>query len=120
MGTSQSTRAALPAVDEKSPQDADLPNKRAVRKGFRPISLDAVNFLLSDMQGALGPYLIVFLVTQEHWSKSYVGLVTTIGGLLGLTMQVPIGMLIDATRAKRAVVIVATTVLAPMINKFST
>src|ERR1035441_9314096 len=112
MGTSQSTRVALPAVDEKSPPDADLPNKRAVRKGFRPASLDAVNFLLSDMQGALGPYLVVFLVTQQHWSKSAVGLVTTIGGLLGLTMQVPIGMLIDATRAKRAVVVVATTVLA--------
>jgi MFS family permease len=112
MVTVQSTRVALPEGNEKSPPGADLPNKRAVRKGFRPISLDAVNFLLSDMQGALGPYLIVFLVTQEHWSKSYVGLVTTIGGLLGLTMQVPIGMLIDATRAKRAVVVVATTVLA--------
>ncbi len=112
MGTSQGTRAALPAVDEISRPDADRPNKRAIRKGFQPISLDAVNFLLSDMQGALGPYLVVFLVTQQHWSKSYVGLVTTIGGLVGLTMQVPIGMLIDATRAKRAVVVVATTVLA--------
>lgn len=112
MATSPSIRAASPAADEKSPPGADLPNKRAVRKGFRPISLDAVNFLLSDMQGALGPYLIVFLVTQQHWSKSYVGLVTMIGGLLGLTMQVPIGMLIDAIRAKRAIVVVATAVLA--------
>jgi MFS family permease len=112
MGTSQSTGAVLPAVDEKSPPDADVPNKRAVRKGFQPFSLDAVNFLLSDMQGALGPYLVVFLVTQQHWSKSSVGLVTTIGGLIGLTMQVPIGMLIDATRAKRAIVVAATTVLA--------
>jgi MFS family permease len=111
MATPPSTRVAS-AVDENSPPDADLPNKRAVRRGFRPVSLDAVNFLLSDMQGALGPYLVVFLVTQEHWSKSSVGLVTTIGGLIGLTMQMPIGMLIDATRAKRGVVVVATIVLA--------
>ncbi len=112
MGTSQSTAAALPAVDEQSSEEAVLPNKRALRKGFHPASLDAVNFLLSDMQGALGPYLVVFLVTQQHWSKSAVGVVTTVGGLIGLAMQVPIGMLIDATRAKRAVVVVAITVLA--------
>ena len=104
--------AAPPTADDKPAPVADLPNKRAVRKGFQPFSLDAVNFLLSDMQGALGPYLVVFLVTQEHWSKSSVGLITTLGGLLGLTMQVPIGMLIDATRAKRAVVITAISVLA--------
>ena len=38
--------------------------------GFRPLSLDAVNFLLADVRGALGPYLNVFLVTQQHWSQS--------------------------------------------------
>ena len=38
------------------------------------------------MRGALGPYLNVFLVTQQHWSQSEVGLVTTIGGLLGLAV----------------------------------
>ena len=112
MGTTRTIPSALPAEAETSPPDADLPNKRARRKGFQPISLDAVNFLLSDMQGALGPYLVVYLVTQQDWSKSAVGLVTTIGGLLALTLQVPIGMLIDATRAKRAVVVVATAVLA--------
>jgi hypothetical protein len=31
---------------------------------FNPLSLDAVNFLLADVRGALGPYLNVFLVTQ--------------------------------------------------------
>ena len=51
--------------------------------GFRPASLDALNFLLADVSGAVGPYLNVFLVTQQHWSQSYVGLVTTVGGLLG-------------------------------------
>jgi hypothetical protein len=31
---------------------------------FSPRSLDALNFLLADVRGALGPYLNVFLVTQ--------------------------------------------------------
>jgi MFS family permease len=111
MGTSQGAITALEGV-EQAASDPDLPNKRATRKGFRPIYLDATNFLLSDVRGALGPYLNVFLVTEQHWSLSSVGLVTTIGGLLGLAAQVPIGMAIDATRKKRAIVVAAIAVLA--------
>ncbi len=81
-------------------------------KGFRPLSLDAVNFLLSDVRGALGPYLNVFLVTQQHWSQSEVGLVTTISGLLGLSVQTPIGAAIDETKAKRGTIIVSLAVLS--------
>ena len=85
-----------------------------VTKGgrFRPRSLDAINFLLSDVRGALGPYLNVFLVTQHHWSQSEVGLVTTVSGLLGLSVQTPIGAAIDETRAKRGVIVLALAVLA--------
>jgi MFS family permease len=79
---------------------------------FRGASLDALNFLLADVRGALGPYLNVFLVTQRQWSQESVGLVTTVGGLLGLAVQTPIGGLIDATRAKRALVVSALAVLA--------
>jgi len=78
---------------------------------FNPLSLDAVNFLLADVRGALGPYLNVFLVTQQHWSQSEVGLVTTIGGLLGLAVQTPIGAAIDETRAKRGAIVLALAVL---------
>jgi predicted MFS family arabinose efflux permease len=74
-------------------------------------SLDALNFLLADVRGAFGPYLNVFLVTQQHWSQSRVGLVTMIGGLLGLAVQTPIGAGIDGTRAKRGVVVVALAIL---------
>ena len=78
---------------------------------FRPRSLDAINFLLADVRGALGPYLNVFLVTQQHWSQTEVGLVTTIGGLLGLAVQTPIGAAIDETRAKRGAIVLALGVL---------
>ena len=80
--------------------------------GFRPRSLDAINFLLGDVRGVLGPYLNVFLVTQQHWSQSEVGLVTTIGGLLGLSVQTPIGAAIDETHAKRGAIVLALAVLA--------
>lgn len=80
--------------------------------GFRPLSLDALNFLLADVRGALGPFLNVFLVTQQGWSQSSVGWMTTVSGLLGLAAQTPAGAAIDATRAKRGVVVAALAVLA--------
>jgi MFS family permease len=80
-------------------------------KCFNPLSLDAINFLLADVRGALGPYLNVFLVTQQHWSQSQVGVVTTISGLLGLAVQTPIGAAIDETRAKRGAIVLALAAL---------
>ena len=79
---------------------------------FRPASLDALNFLLADVRGALGPYLNVFLVTRQHWSQTEVGWVTTVGGLLGLAAQTPVGGAIDATNRKRGVIVIALAVLA--------
>jgi len=86
--------------------------EQAQRAGFRPRSLDAVNFLLADVRGALGPYLNVFLITQQHWSQTEVGWVTTISGLLGLAAQTPAGAAVDATRRKRGAVVLALIALA--------
>jgi MFS family permease len=85
---------------------------QAQHAGFRPRSLDAVNFLLADVRGALGPYLNVFLITQQHWNQTEVGWITTISGLLGLAAQTPAGAAIDATRRKRGAVVLALIVLA--------
>jgi hypothetical protein len=57
-------------------------------------------------------YLNVFLVTQQHWSQSEVGLVPTFGGLLGLSVQPPIGAAIDETHAKRRAIVLALSLLA--------
>jgi len=82
-----------------------------LRKWARLDALDAVNFLLADVRGALGPFLNVFLITQQGWSQSAVGLVTSLSGLLGLIGQVPAGALIDATRAKRGLLVGALAIL---------
>jgi MFS1 family protein len=88
---------------------------RALRRAggpFHHISLDALNFFLADVRGALGPYLTVFLVTQRGWSQSSVGLMTTIGGLIGLAAQTPAGAAIDATPANGGVIVLALVGLA--------
>jgi MFS family permease len=91
--------------------DASIPSKQRGAR-FHPASLDALNFLLADVRGALGPYLNVFLVTQQHWSVAAVGVVTTIAGWLGLVLQTPVGVAIDATRVKRGLIAAALCVLA--------
>jgi MFS family permease len=83
------------------------PTARAIGR-----SLDALNFLQSDVRGAFGPYLNVFLITEMHWTQSRVGLVTLIAGMLGLALQTPIGAAIDHTRAKRGAIVLALSILA--------
>src|SRR5580658_2422513 len=70
-----------------------------------PYALDALNFLASDVRNLFGPFVNVFLVTDQHWSQTDVGLVTTGSGLLGIAFQTPIGAAIDVTRAKRGVIV---------------
>ncbi|WP_454017624.1 MFS transporter [Azospirillum sp. Marseille-Q6669] len=95
--------------DESKGREAVVPDESG--HSFRPASLDAVNFLLADVRGALGPYLNVFLVTQQHWSQSEVGLVTSLAGWLGLAVQTPIGAAIDSTHRKREAIVLALAVL---------
>jgi MFS family permease len=79
---------------------------------FDSRSLDALNFLIADVRGAVGPYLNVFLVADQGWSQSAVGAITMTSGLVGLLFNAPAGALIDETRAKRGLVVAALVVLA--------
>ena len=83
-----------------------------------PYALDAVNFLAADVRNLFGPFVNVFLVTGQHWTQTDVGLLTTASGLLGISLQTPIGAAIDVTRAKRGVIVLtmaAMTVSAIII-----
>lgn len=64
------------AVIARPATEGPIPSKAR----FNPVSLDALNFLLADVQGALGRYLNVLLVTQQHWTQASVGLVTMAAG----------------------------------------
>src|SRR5271165_1470327 len=69
--------------------------------------LDALNFLLADVRGGLGPYLAIYLLTIRNWDEASIGLVMSIATLAGLLAQTPAGALVDAARPKRAVVVIA-------------
>ena len=70
-------------------------------------ALDAANFFLADVRDGLGPYLAVYLLTEQHWDEARIGLVMSIATLAGIVAQTPAGALVDATRAKRLVMAVA-------------
>jgi MFS family permease len=69
--------------------------------------LDALNFFLADVEGGLGPYLAVYLLTVRQWNQAEIGIVMSVAGLAGILAQTPAGALIDATRAKRAIIAAA-------------
>jgi MFS family permease len=73
--------------------------------------LDWLNFFLADVRGGLGPYVGIFLLTEQHWNQAAIGIVATVSGIIGLALQTPIGAFIDATQWKRGVVVVGVGVL---------
>lgn len=70
-------------------------------------SLDASNFFLADVRDGLGPYLAVYLLTVAHWDEASIGLVMSVAAITAIAVQTPAGALVDATRAKRGVMIAA-------------
>jgi predicted MFS family arabinose efflux permease len=84
-------------------------SKRQIAMHYR---LDALNFFLADVRGGLGAFVSVFLLTEARWSPAQIGAILTMSGLIGITLHTPVGALIDATRAKRALLVVGVALLA--------
>jgi MFS family permease len=87
-------------------------------------ALDAANFFLADVRDGLGPYLAIYLLTETKWDEASIGLVMSIAAIIGIVAQTPAGALIDATRAKRGVMIAAAllvtipSLLLPWMSSF--
>ncbi|MCP3471485.1 MFS transporter [Bradyrhizobium sp. CCGUVB1N3] len=84
------SRNAVPAL----PQPA--PSKQSLR------ALDWFIFFLADVQTGFGPFIAVYLTT-EKWTQVEIGLVLSIGGIVGLIGQMPGGAIIDAAKSERLV-----------------
>ncbi len=76
-------------------------------------ALEALNFFMADVQAGIGPFLGVFLQARG-WGTDMIGTVMSIGGIAGMLATSPAGALVDGTRHKRALIVVAgvMTVLA--------
>lgn len=66
-------------------------------------ALAALNFFLADARDGLGPFLDAFLATQG-WSSLSLGMIATVGGLVGLLATPLCGALVDGTTWKRTLI----------------
>jgi predicted MFS family arabinose efflux permease len=74
------------------------PSTRSLR------GLDGINFLMADVRDGVGPYLSVFLKGGEHWASGAIGIAMAASSLAAAVCQVPAGLLVDGTRAKRLLI----------------
>ena len=88
-------------------------------------SLDGLNFFLADVRDGLGPYLAIYLLTVQHWDEASIGVVMSVAGIAGIVAQMPAGALVDATRFKRGVIVVAALIVTlgsltlPFLSSFT-
>src|SRR5437764_14710868 len=72
--------------------------------------LDWFIFFLADVQTGFGPFIAVYLTTQK-WTQAQIGLVLSIGGVVGLIGQMPSGAVVDAARSERLVASIAVATI---------
>ncbi len=87
-------------------------------------ALDALNFFLADVRDGLGPYLAIYLLTEQKWDEASIGAVMSVAALAGIAAQTPAGALIDRSTAKRALMVCAAilvtlaSLVLPLIRGF--
>ncbi|MCP4616025.1 MAG: MFS transporter [Bradyrhizobium sp.] len=90
---------------ERPPASTVVPLPVAPRRSPSPQSqrgLDWFIFFLADVQTGFGPFIAVYLTTQK-WTQVEIGIVLSIGGIVGLLGQMPGGAIVDAARSERVV-----------------
>ena len=94
------------------------------RTGNVERALDALNFFLADVRDGLGPYLAIYLLTEQKWDEASIGVVMSVAALAGIAAQTPAGALIDRSTAKRALMVTAAILVTlscialPMVHRF--
>jgi MFS family permease len=66
--------------------------------------LDAINLLMADVRDGVGPFLSVFLKGSQHWDAGAIGLAMGASSIAAAICQIPAGLLVDSTRAKRLLI----------------
>jgi predicted MFS family arabinose efflux permease len=87
-----------------TPNAVATPSRQSLR------GLDWFIFFLADVQTGFGPFIAVYLTTQK-WTQVQIGLVLSIGGIVGLIGQMPGGAIVDYARSERLVASLAVATI---------
>jgi MFS family permease len=66
--------------------------------------LDGINFLMADVRDGVGPYLSIYLKGAQQWDAGAIGLAMGASSIAAAICQIPAGLLVDGTRAKRLLI----------------
>ncbi len=69
--------------------------------------LDALIFVLADVQNGVGPFLAIYLQASHHWDPASIGLALSITSITAPLAQMPAGALVDQSHHKRALIALA-------------
>jgi len=93
-----------PVSEPVTDKMAATPSRQSLR------GLDWFIFFLADVQTGFGPFIAVYLTTQK-WTQVQIGLVLSIGGVVGLLGQMPGGAIVDYARSERLVASLAVATI---------
>ncbi len=88
----------LHSPDIQQPAHSGNPSRRSQR------GLDGINFLMADVRDGVGPYLSVYLKGAQHWDSGAIGLAMGASSIAAALCQIPAGLLVDGTKAKRLLI----------------
>jgi MFS family permease len=74
-------------------------------------ALDWLNIFLADVRYGIGAFFAVYLLTTRKWDPEEIGMFMAIPGLTAIAFQAPAGALIDSSKHKRILVVVACLVV---------
>ena len=98
---------------ETRPPSPPHPSRRSLAR------LDWFVFLVADVQTGFGPFISVYLTTQQ-WTQIEIGLVLSVSGIVSLVGQVPGGALVDAVRSVRILAGVAVSLISASALVYAT
>lgn len=75
-------------------------------------ALDAVNFLMADVETGIGPFLAVYLASSRHWTPAQIGIAMSASGFATVAAQTPAGAIVDRLRHKREAIAVGAVLVA--------
>lgn len=73
------------------------------------LALSLMIFFIADIQGGIGPILSIYLRSNLGWDTSQVGMALATTGIVGVLFQIPSGIIVDAIRFKRSLIVFACT-----------
>jgi predicted MFS family arabinose efflux permease len=67
---------------------------------------------MADVRDGVGPFLSVFLKSDQHWQSGPIGLAMAASSIAAAICQIPAGMLVDSLRIKRTLVVASGLLVA--------